>query len=1033
MDILKNALTTGLGLLLSGGAVYADTLIQSTGDNQSWLNPIWGTSAGMAGAGNDYVMADLGSMHLVRSSPAGATAGGNASFPGDSLTVIPETRFLIKQLAGETATLGGGDGALNLLSDAWLHFGGNGGAGTGTATLDLGSLNLIGPAQISVNNGISEAYIAGTLTGTGDANFANDNPDAQRTFTIDRVDGYTGSISIGDRITLNLETGFEFPGSLNLAAETAQLNIPSGVTLSFSESRLSANGTVIAAGTYSGTALNNLNATLGATFFPNLGGTLEVRSSISDVQGGRVSLALDGTNITLSWPNEQDFRLQRSGNSLNDWVSLTDVSSPFTGSVPASVSTTFYRTARGGPGIFDEDDSGAGLWLHYQTVTDVELLQEYRSYVRQIVVEGTNVLAQSTRDELTVALSNLLEKNIVADSSSVGSGALIVGTPASSPLIAGRGWDDELNTLAQDGYIIRSSTVAGNAVIVIAGNTEAGALYGAFHFLRLLQMQQDISALNITDQPAYELRMYQDWANWDGSVERGYAGNSIVDVNALPDTLDARNRTLARSMAALGLNGQCINNVNAQSDWIDTANLSKIEALAAVRREYGIRLFLSVRFDSPIVLGGLDTADPLDPSVINWWNSKVSEIYSVIPDFGGFVVKADSEGQPGPTQYGRTHAEGANMLAAAMQPHGGLVLWRAFVYDVATDPDRVKRPYKFYQPLDGRFATNVILQVKNGPMDFQTREPIHPCIGGMSNTQVGLELQITQEYLGQDTHLVWLVPQWKSYLDFETEVSDSRPDTVKDVIAGKTYPHTKHAPTLFAGVSNMGLDDNWTGHPLAQANQYGFGRLAWNPDLSVDELNEEWVRVTYGNDPMVVSTIKSLLLNSWKTYENYTLVGSPTLVVDVGTHFAPDFEFRSTSYFHADSNGVGFDRTRETGSAAVDQYAPSVADRFNDPASCPPEFLLWFHHVSYTHEVYPDKSVIQWIYDTHFDGEAAAANQIDQWNSLRGRISPARFNQVLHKLYAQLVEADKWRRAANSFFWNYSRIPDEQGRDVGTP
>ena len=742
---------------------------------------------------------------------------------------------------------------------------------------------------------------------------------------------------------------------------------------------------------------------------------------------------MDGTNITLSWPDDQVFRLQKSVNVRSDWVSLPDAASPYTHTIAAAAATEFYRTISGGPGIFAEDDAGADLWLHYQTVNDVERLEAYRSRVQQIVVEGTNTLAQSTRDELSVALSNLLEQSIPTDSASVDSGALIVGTPASSPLIADLGWNTELDALANDGYIIRSTTVAGHTAIVIAGNTDAGALYGAFHFLRLLQMHQEITALNITEEPAYELRMYQDWANWDGSIERGYAGHSIIDVNALPGTVNSRNRTLARAMAALGLNSQCINNVNAQSDWIDTANLPKIQALADIRREYGIRIFLAVRFDSPIVLGGLETADPLDPAVIDWWNSKVSEIYSVIPDFGGFVVKADSEGQPGPSQYGRTHAEGANMLAAAMQPHGGLVLWRAFVYDAATDPDRVKRPYAFYQPLDGQFATNVILQVKNGPMDFQTREPNHPCIGGMTDTQVGLELQITQEYLGQDTHLVWLVPQWKSYLDFDTEVSDSRPDTVKDIIAGKTYPHTKHAPTLFAGVSNMGLDDNWTGHPLAQANQYGFGRLAWNPDLSVDELNDEWVRITYGNDPLVVSSITSMLLNSWETYENYTLVGSPTLVVDVATHFAPDFEFRSPSYFHADANGVGTDRTRETGSAAVDQYAPSVADRFNNLATCPPEFLLWFHHVDYTHQVFPDKTLIQWIYDSHFDGESGAANQIDQWNSLRGRISPARFNQVIEKLYAQLVEADKWRRAANAFFWNSIRIPDDQGRDVSTP
>jgi alpha-glucuronidase len=671
------------------------------------------------------------------------------------------------------------------------------------------------------------------------------------------------------------------------------------------------------------------------------------------------------------------------------------------------------------------DDNGCNLWLKYHAVGDAGLLADYRSRITQVIVQDTSPLGISARDELTLGLSNLLAKNIARAAKITRNGTVVVGAPATSPIIAKLGWDDELRALGDEGFIIRGTVMERRSVIAIASNTQRGALYGTFAFLRLLQSRSNLAALNISDKPVNQLRQIQDWTNWDGSIERGYAGLSILQVDRLPATVNPRIKLHARALAALGINGITLNNVNAQADWISTANLPKVRAIAAVYRDYGVKVYLAVRFDSPAVIGGLPGADPLDADVIRWWTEKAAEIYREIPDFGGFLVKADSEGQHGPSEYGRTHAQGANMLAGALKSHGGIVMWRAFVYGPAIDADRAKRSYKFYKPLDGQFADNIILQVKNGPLDFQHREPNHPLIGGMPKTQTGLELQITQEYTGQATHLVWLVPQWKSYLDFDTKATAANAK-VKDVIAGTTFGYHH---SLFAGVSNMGDSTNWTGQTMAQANQYGFGRLSWNPSLSADAIADEWIKITYGADPLVIAGIKSMLIGSWSTYEKYSMVGSTGEVRSHANHFDPDMAANQGDSM-ADGNGVGYDRTR-AGSGFVDQYSASVSDMYDDRATTPPALLLWFHHVPYSYEVFPGKTVIQWIYDSHFDGEAEVQGMIDKWVFLQGSMSPVSFADVLKNLRAQKTQASIWRRHVNHYFWDLSGIADDRARDVG--
>lgn len=669
-------------------------------------------------------------------------------------------------------------------------------------------------------------------------------------------------------------------------------------------------------------------------------------------------------------------------------------------------------------------EDGYDAWLRYPLVSDGALLDSYRSNISSIVPhsKGLNVAA----DELTRGLSGLLGKLPLRKTDVTQKGAIVLYAADKGPVPPSINM--RLKKLAPDGYII--SHASGKTVI--AGNTSRGVLYGSFHFLRLLQTGTPVENLDISESPKNALRVVNHWDNPRGDVERGYAGGSIFKWDNLPD-IDPRYRDYARLLASIGVNGCVVNNVNTAkkglTGWklITTEYLPKAAALANVFREYGVQMYISVNFTSPILIDGLDTADPLDPKVRKWWKDKADEIYKLIPDFGGFLVKADSEGEPGPYKYGRNHADGANTLAAALEPHGGVVMWRAFVY-TNKKLDRAMQAYANFKPIDGEFADNALVQIKNGPMDFQVREPVSPLFGGMPDTNLMIELQVTQEYTGHSTHLCYLVPQWKDILGFDTHAARAG-STVDRIVDGSLHGY---AHSGMAGVANIGDDRNWTGHHLAQANTYGYGRLAWNPTLSSEEITGEWVKMTFGHDPEVVDTISDMLLGSWRTYELYTsplgtgfMCGSK---IKSRHHYDPDPAGRRSKYHHADKRGVGYDRTQVTGTGYTGQYHPPVARKFESVETCPDDLLLFFHHVPYTHRLHSGKTVIQHIYDSHYDGVNRAKGYREAWKSLEGKIDDARFAHVLNRFDAQIDHAILWRDTINKYFFEMSGIPDKKNR-----
>ena len=507
------------------------------------------------------------------------------------------------------------------------------------------------------------------------------------------------------------------------------------------------------------------------------------------------------------------------------------------------------------------------------------------------------------------------------------------------------------------------------------------------------------------------------------SVERGYAGDSLFHWQDLPGTVDPRLRDYARLLAAMGLNATDVNNVNTAKHGLEgwrlltPAWLPKVTALAGVLRPYGVRLYLSVNFFSPVLIDHLPTADPADPAVQAWWRTKADEVYAAIPDFGGFVVKADSENEPGPYKYGRTHAEGANLIAAALAPHGGTVIWRAFVY--TEKGDRVTDAYRNFQPLDGKFASNSSVQIKNGPLDFQIREPVSPLLGALPATNEVLEFEVTQEYTGQDQHVCFLAPEWREVFDFDTHVRGNG-STIGRLVSGQLFPGQRGG---VAGVMNLGSDRNWTGHLLAQANTYAFGRLAWDPSASAEEIASDWTRLTFGRDPLVVSTVTRLLLASRAAFEDYTATLGLGLLTARGNHFNPAPADR-VNYHHADAAGLGNDRTVATGSGYAGQYLQPCRSRYEEDATCPEDLLLFFHHVPYGQRLADGRTVIQEIYDRHFRGAAAAREFVREWQALDGRIDRERYAAVLTRLEHQAVLADEWCRTINGYFEKVSKVPD---------
>jgi len=577
----------------------------------------------------------------------------------------------------------------------------------------------------------------------------------------------------------------------------------------------------------------------------------------------------------------------------------------------------------------------------------------------------------------------------------------------------------------------------------IQANTDIGILYGAYELLRRQQTAQSVE--NVLSNPSYDLRILNHWDNLNGSVERGYAGQSIFwrKDNAFLITANDKSRWLeyARANASVGINGSVLNNVNASPLILSADYLARAKAIADVLRPYGIKTYLSVNFSSPKITGGLPTSDPLDTSVIRWWKTKVKEIYSIIPDFGGFLVKANSEGQPGPQDFGRTHADGANMLADALKPYRGIVMWRAFVY-AASDKDRAKQAFTEFVPIDGQFRDNVIIQVKNGPVDFQPREPFSPLFGAMKKTSVMPEFQVTQEYLGHSIHLVFLSSLWEECLQTDT-YQEGTGSTVARCTDGSIYPQKY---TAIAGVANIGLDTNWCGHDFAQANWYAFGRLAWNNQLKSEKIADEWIRLTFFDSSsqnnkqanyaaewseIFLRPVKQMMLDSREAAVNYMMPLGFHHIMSAEGHYGPGPwwapprvrpDWTPPYYHQADSAGVGFNRTR-TGSNAVSQYHEPLASQYNDPATCPDGLLLWFHHLPWNYKMKSGHSLWDEIC-YHYDKGVQQVRQFQKtWDKAQPYVDEERFIAVQRKLRSQSSNAVLWKDACLLYFQQFSHLP----------
>jgi alpha-glucuronidase len=668
-------------------------------------------------------------------------------------------------------------------------------------------------------------------------------------------------------------------------------------------------------------------------------------------------------------------------------------------------------------------EDGYDLWLRYHAI-DAGSYPDLDARAREVVVDSGSAILETAGRELASGLTKLQGRRISQVSVVTQSGAVLLGTPRSSKVIAGLPL--ALERAGAEGYVIRSVSIDQKQVTVIAANSDVGVLYGAFHFLRLVQTRQKLEALDIVSKPRTHIRVLNHWDNLDGHVERGYAGQSIWDWHKLPGYLDPRYTDYARACASIGINGAVLTNVNANATSLTPAYLEKTAALAGVLRPYGVRVYLTARFSAPIELGGLKTADPLDPAVREWWKAKIEEIYRYIPDFGGFLVKANSEGQPGPQDYHRTHADGANMLAGPLAQHGGVVIWRAFVYSSEAPDDRAKQAYNEFVPLDGKFAPNVLVQVKNGPIDFQPREPFHPLFGAMPKTPLMMEFQITKEYLGFATHLVYLAPLYEEALDSDTWVL-GKGSTVAKVIDGELHGYRE---TGMAGVSNIGADRNWTGSHFDQANWFAFGRLAWDPELSSKSIAEDWVRMTFNNDPAFVASVVAMMMGSREAVVDYMTPLGLHHLFDTGHHYGPGpwvnnlnrADWNPTYYHRADAAGIGFERGPK-GSNATAQYAPKVAALFADPRKVPEQFLLWFHHVPWDYKTSSGRILWDELVYRYTRGVEVVSQMRRTWAGLAPYVDAERFAQVSAFLAIQEQEAQWWRDACIAYFQTFSKRP----------
>lgn len=668
-------------------------------------------------------------------------------------------------------------------------------------------------------------------------------------------------------------------------------------------------------------------------------------------------------------------------------------------------------------------EDGYRLWLRYDKVDKPELLRQYRHTAGTVIFLGSSPTLRVAKDELYSALRTLLDQKIKL--SNADGNYLLIGTtgePAIRSVLSGEGPAN----LGAEGFIIRTVRKPAKTITVITAETDAGILYGVFDFLRLLQTRQNIERLSVASIPKIKYRILDHWDNLNRTVERGYAGISIWNWHELPEYIDKGYVDYARANASIGINGTVLTNVNANALVLTKEYLAKVKTLAGVFRPYGLKVYLTARFSAPVEIGGLKTADPLQPDVQRWWKQKVDEIYSSIPDFGGFLVKANSEGQPGPQNYGRTHADGANMLAAALAPHKGIVMWRAFVYSNASPEDRFKQAYKEFKPLDGKFDKNVLLQVKNGPVDFQPREPFSPLFGAMHQTPLMMEFQLTQEYLGQGTHLVYEAPLFKECLESDT-YAKGKGSTVATIIDGTA---DNYDITGIAGVANTGNELNWTNHPFAQANWYAFGRISWDHGLTSSQVAREWISQTFNSNPRFIHTVLQIMMMSRETAVNYMTPLGLMHIMGTGHHYGPapwiddaGREDWNPVYYHkADSAGLGFDRT-VSGSGALSQYAPEISSKWGDVNTCPDAYLLCFHHISWKRQMKSGRSLWEELCYKYNQGVDSVKWMQQQWNNIKDLIDEERFRQVQMFLAIQVREAKWWRNACLLYFQTFSHLP----------
>lgn len=668
-------------------------------------------------------------------------------------------------------------------------------------------------------------------------------------------------------------------------------------------------------------------------------------------------------------------------------------------------------------GITENDLLSYRAWLQYALIEDQNYTEEVASLCSVVSVEMDSAIIESALAELSLGLTHMCGFQPAIKKEAKDAGFLIV---------------------LDKHYSVESYQIQSDATtITLTAGDACGVLYGIYHLLRKVQLRESLTHLNVRDSPANPIRMINQWDDMNGEVERGYAGKSFFydSYTFIKDRV--RVKDYARLLSSVGINAISINNVNVhenETDLIFDRYLQDVKQTATIFEAYGITLYLSINYAAPIEKG-LSTADPLDIEVQDFWKERAKVLYEAIPNFGGFLVKADSENRPGPFTYGRNHAEGANMLAEALAPYGGKVIWRCFVYDCKQDwrdrqTDRARAAYDHFMPLDGEFLDNVILQIKNGPMDFQVREPVSPLIGGLEHTNYLLEFQIAQEYLGQQKHLVYLVPQWKEVLDFDT-YQKGKGTLVKGLVSGEVL---KQKYSGIVAVSNVGLDFNWTGHLMAQLNLYGYGRMIWNPDLSAERIALEWIKQTFGHDETLVKTVLGIVMPSWKTYENYTSPLGIGWMVNISHHYGPNidgYEYDKWGTYHfADRDGVGVDRTEETGSGYSTQYHKDNFKLYNDVSTCPDELLLFFHHVPYRHKLHSGKTVIQHIYDTHFKGVEEVEVMLEQFNHLSSLVDHERYQSVKERLHHQLSMAKEWRDIVNTYFYRKSGVADVLGRKI---